>query len=283
MFNLHQSSEENTNTNSNSVRVTHDLDQFKFVLGNRQINDLNVTAIQAQIMQHGQTVPIIVNGKYQVIDGQHRLEACKRLGYSVKFIVDKSATIDTVITTNAVGQKWTEMDHVNRHAFEGKKDYIRLKEWIIESKKLGFNYGPSVMMAQLNGTRRTCYMYDDGKVRGNNRHKQAKKLYGVGTAIKIGLFKFTDIEKSKNFRNALIKFNEFPFYQKAGFVSAINQCLRIEEFELDRLLEAALRYPRMFTNEVNANDFLQMIEKVYNYRKHNKISIVINSQRFEKA
>ena len=63
----------------------------------------------------------------------------------------------------------------------------------------------------------------------------------------------------------------------------MNQCLKIDEFDVDRLLEAAQKYPRRFTNEVTSADFIEMIEKAYNYRKHSKLSIVMNAQRFEKA
>ena len=283
MFNLSQRSEENTNTNTQSVRSTVEYDQFTHIQGNRPIEEPNVKAIANQLQQHAQIVPIVVNSKYQVIDGQHRLEACRRLKIPVKFIVEKGANMDAVITANAVGKKWSEMDHINRHAVEGKREYIQLQKWVKECKTLGFNYGPSIMMAQLSGTRRSCYMYDDGKVRAADRHSSAKRLYGVGTVIKVGMFQFPSIEQSKAFRSALIKFNEFPFYQKSAFVSAINQCLKIDEFDVDRLLEAAQKYPRRFTNEVTSADFIQMIEKAYNYRKHSKLSIVMNAQRFEKA
>lgn len=283
MFNLSQRSEENTNTNTQSVRTTFNYDQFNYIKGNRPIEESNVKAIANQLQQYAQIVPIVVNSKYQIIDGQHRLEACRRLKIPVKFIVEKSASIDAVITSNAVGKKWSELDHINRHASEGKTEYIQLKKWVQECKDLGFNYGPSVMMAQLSGTRRSCYMYDDGKVRAADKHGSAKKLYGVGTVIKVGMFKFPNIQKSKDFRDALIKFNKFPFYQKSAFVAALNQCMKIKEFNVDRLLETAEKYPRRFTNEVSTADFLQMIEKAYNYRKHAKLAIVMNAQRFEKA
>lgn len=283
MFNLQPRSEENTNTSTQSVRNTKDYDQFKYIKGNRPLEESNVKAIANQLQQYGQIVPIVVNSKYQVIDGQHRLQACRRLKIPVKFIVEKSANINAVITANAVGKKWSELDHINRHASEGKTEYIQLKKWVKECKELGFNYGPSVMMAQLSGTRRSCYMYEDGKVRAADKHGSIKKLYGVGTVIKVGMFKFPDLEKSKDFRAALMKFIEFPFYQKSAFVSALNQCMKIEEFDVDRLVESAEKYPRRFTNEVSAADFLQMIEKAYNYRKHSKLAIVMNAQRFEKA
>lgn len=281
MFNLQQRSEENTITTQQTVKTTGDLHQFRNIKGNRQLNESNVSAISAQIQHRGQMIPIIVNSKFEVIDGQHRLEACKRLNQPIKYIVDKTANIESVITANVVGRNWTEFDHVSRHAAEGKPAYIRLKKWIEECKELGINYGPAILIAQLSGTRRTCYMFDDGKIRGRKKDKTATALYGVGTDIKIGHFNFPDLKKSKEVLEAVTGFSSFSFAHKSGFVIALIQCMRIKEFKPARLIENSQKYPRKFTNEPTTDSFLEMFEKVYNYKARTKLPLVLNPQRLK--
>ena len=60
---------------------TTDYDAFKRVLGNRKVLEDRVSKILASFDKIGYIpVPIIVNEKFEVIDGQGRLEACKRRG-----------------------------------------------------------------------------------------------------------------------------------------------------------------------------------------------------------
>ena len=75
-------------------------------------------------------------------------------------------------------------------------------------------------------------------------------------------------------------FNEWSFYNKVSFVNAINQCMRIEQMDFNRLLQSARKYQRRFTNEATTENFIQMFEEIYNWRRQNKLPIVNNPQRY---
>tara|TARA_R110000823_G_C15811961_1_gene488341 strand:+ start:68 stop:925 length:858 start_codon:yes stop_codon:yes gene_type:complete len=284
MFNLQQRSEENTNTSTISVRSTTDYGQFKYVSGNRILNESNINAIANQIRQHGQQQPIIINERYEIIDGQHRLEACKKLKIGVEYIKRKGATIDDVISTNIVGKKWCLEDYVNRFATEGKQDYIDLLAFIELAKSKGFATSTAIVIARGADVNDIYYMWEDGKVRrgGGKNPKDIKRLYFVGNGIKLGFFKMPNKDDAIKRLAQILAFSEWSFYNKVSFVNAINQCMRIKEMDFNRLLQSARKYQRRFTNEATTENFIKMFEEIYNWRRQNKLPIVNNPQRYSR-
>lgn len=283
MFNLQTRSEENTNTQRTVVLLTKDYGMFKHITGNRQLNEGNIQAICNQLIDRGQQQPIIINDRNEIIDGQHRLEACKRLKMPVQYIKRSGANLDDVISTNVVGRKWAISDYINRYVAEGNRDYIELDKFVTEAKKMGFAPSVAIKIA-VNGTPQYYYMCDDGVVRLNGSQisgpsKKHKKLYAVGNEVKIGKFKMRNPEDAYARMHQILAFKEWSFYSKTGFVNAIMQCMRITEMDFDRLLESARKYPRKWTNEATADNFVRMFEDVYNWRRKNKLPIVNNPQR----
>lgn len=281
MFNLSQRSEENTNTQRTVVMLTSDYGMFKYIAGNRVLSETNIEAIANQLRDRGQQQPIIVNERHEIIDGQHRLEACKRLKMPVQYIKRIGANLDDVISTNIVGKKWTVSDYINRYVSEGNKDYIKLKEFIEVAKDHGFT--PSVAIRIAKGTNTTSHysMYSDGLIRDTShvKSKSLKKLYPVGNEVVVGKFRMPDENAAYARMHQIYAFNEWPFYKKSGFVVAIMQCMRIAEMDFDRLLESARKYPRKWNNEASVENFVQMFEEVYNWRRKNKLPIANNPQR----
>jgi len=283
MFNLQQRSEENTNTKHTVVMLTKDYAMFKHIAGNRELIEPNIQAIRNQLLDKGQQQPIIVNERNEIIDGQHRLEACKRLKMPVQYIKRAGANLDDVISTNIVGKKWSLMDYINRFAVEGKTDYIKLQKFIIEAKDYGFAPSTAVKIAQGSNTNDSFYMYEDGVIRRGREHKASKPLYHVGDAIKRGGFKMPNADDAKKRLQQIHEFKDFSFYNKATFVNAIMQCMRIKEMDFDRLMKSARKYQRLFTNEASTENFVKMFEEVYNWRRKNKLPIVNNPQRHARA
>lgn len=280
MFNLQTRSEENTNTaKAQIVRETTDYNQFRLIVGNREVKEQNVKSIVNQIAQRGQTIPILVNERLQVIDGQHRLEACRRLNIPVKFIIDKKANLDDVVSTNIVGQKWNFEDFVNRYAIQGNADYLELQKLISECKKWKISATAALNIANGGHSDDTYYMYSDGKLHKHGSNMKYKKLYRVGSAVKIGLFKMADATKAYQRLESIVLFADYPFFTKSSFIQALLQVLRIKDFDVQRLLKNARKYPRQFTNEATVNNFIEMFEKVYNYRTREKLPLLNNPER----
>ena len=279
MLNLQRRSEENTNTKAQTVQSTKDYARFKYLEGNRDLKEGNIKAIQNQLQQCGQRIPIVINEKNQIIDGQHRLEACKRLGIPVKFIVDVGANIDHVISANIVGQKWSLMDYVNRYSSQGNSNYQRLHDFIIECKKHGISASAAMSIVNNGKSYKGYYMYDDGKIRQHGSGLKSKKLYYVGDDVRLGYFRMESVKEPRKRLEAIIQFKHFAFYKKSYFINAILQVMRIKDFDVKRLRQAADTYPNRFVNEPDVDGFVRMFESVYNYRMKTKLPLVNHPER----
>jgi hypothetical protein len=131
---------EHANGGSMKFDKTDDYSIFK-IENNRDVSEPNVLRLVRSIRSHDHTMshPISVgpadsDGRYWVFDGQHRLEACKRLGIPVYYIVDPNAS-QLSLEAIQTSKRWTAYDTLSRRAQEsdlyaemkGMADEIGLK------------------------------------------------------------------------------------------------------------------------------------------------------------
>ena len=91
------------------IHCTHDLSVFKIIDGNRNINLGHVDRLVKSIKDNGfLKTPIIVNKFYEVVDGQHRLEAAKKINSQIYYIKVDDYDLNTAITLNANSSNFKE-------------------------------------------------------------------------------------------------------------------------------------------------------------------------------
>ena len=114
-----------------NIQRTNNYNMFKTLVGNRGINPKRVKKIKDSITEIGYIPnPIIVNEKYEVIDGQGRLQALKELGKPVEYIIIKGLGIKECLFMNINQERWTVMDYIKSHADLGNINYQRLLDLI---------------------------------------------------------------------------------------------------------------------------------------------------------
>ena len=119
---------------SYKIYETMDYDQFKPLLGNRAIKA--EAKIISSIREIGNICcPIIVNEHFEVVDGQNRLMAWKRLGLPVSYIVIPGLAITEARFLNIGRQNWGTEDYIASYAISGIEDYRRLMSLKTEFKK----------------------------------------------------------------------------------------------------------------------------------------------------
>ena len=93
---------------------TTDLAQFKKLEYNRELTEGHVLKIMDVLSEPDfDTHPISVTEDLEVIDGQHRLEAAKRLGIPVKYVIDKNFRPEKIITINTCQKGWKPLDYLH--------------------------------------------------------------------------------------------------------------------------------------------------------------------------
>ena len=108
------------------IRWTKELNQFRKLMGNREVT--NTKKLEKSIREKGfWPNPIIVNEKYEVIDGQHRLRAAQNVGgIEIPYVVVYGLGIEDCIQINTTQKKWKIADYIACYADQGKIEYITL-------------------------------------------------------------------------------------------------------------------------------------------------------------
>ena len=119
------------------VYKTDDLSIFKILDGNRSVEKAREKKIHDSIVKNGYIhCPIIVNEKMEVIDGQGRLEALKKLGMPAEYIIFEGLTIKECIALNVYQTSWSFIDYIESYADRGDKSYEFLLHLINKYKEL---------------------------------------------------------------------------------------------------------------------------------------------------
>lgn len=119
---------------------TSDYGKFKLLLGNRHIRKSKIKHIAESIKEYGwRKQPILVNDKYEIIDGQHRFEALKSLNMPIEYVMDAKASLAECQALNMFQSNWTVEDYINSYAENGQADYINFRNLCKSFPKIGMN------------------------------------------------------------------------------------------------------------------------------------------------
>ena len=112
----------------NQAWRTDNYNKFKRLDGNRGVQELRVKKVTDSIQANGYIYsPIIVNEFYEVIDGQARLEALRRLNLPVDYIMEKGLRVKDCVALNLYQTKSNLNDFIDSFAELGNTSYKYLK------------------------------------------------------------------------------------------------------------------------------------------------------------
>lgn len=135
---------------SGRIYTTKCYDEFKRLKGNRDVAPSRWLSIAKSIKKVGYIQsPIVINEKFEVIDGQGRLSALRHLNLPVEFVISPGAGIEECISMNISGGKWTDEDFIKSHAELGNSNYIKLLQLMTD-----FSASASVLSTALYKTSR---------------------------------------------------------------------------------------------------------------------------------
>lgn len=112
------------------------------VKSNIRISDKSVTNLMESIKQHGLQEPIKVkkvrNGKYELIFGSRRLEACKKLGHeTIESIVTEDMDENDQVIINAI----ENLQRKNNSPIEIGRICVKLREMGLNNKEISIRLG----------------------------------------------------------------------------------------------------------------------------------------------
>ena len=235
------------------INYSSDYSMFKFLDQNRETMDRHIADLAASIKESGQIHAIVVNDKFEIIDGQNRFKACKLLGIPVMYLQNKTASIKDVILMNNTQVGWKMRDYLR--CFSNKKhdnyaEYVDVNNFM-EEYKLNFSI--------------TLYLLSDAR----------SDEYGR-VAFKKGTFKVKNMAKARKMANVLVKIKAFApdLVLIMRFCMAYFKLSELDRFDVDTSISQLKKYRRKIDGAISYEDYLQRIKETYNFRliKRNKIS-----------
>lgn len=225
---------------------TTNYDLFSFMDNNRNISHGLINRIIESINKIGyiESRPIIVNESFIIIDGQHRFEACKKLGLPIFYAIENLDINEAMILLNKNQLIWRLQDYVKSWSKTGIECYIQLVKFEEE-----FHFGISNNLIIFNGN-------------------------GSNTAEKIRSGKQINVNpKRYEIANYILKCKEFvPFYKTKTFVNAVQILFKKVDADLSNKVLNRIQTVRQQTN---VTDYLTAFENILNKGKHgdNKVSL----------
>lgn len=252
----------NTNRQANTQKVgevlkTYDLSIFKQLPGNRPPNLLHIKRLRQSMIDHGVLMcPIIVNENMEVIDGQHRLMAAQELdNVPIYYIKADNYRLEQVHTLNMNQKNWSKKDFVDGYAEMGLEPYIKLKRFMEVNKDFDFQ---SCTFLVNNGT--------------NNSLLTTTKI----NAIENGTFIGKDFDYAYELAEQIRRCGKYyQDYKNAKFVVSIVQAVRNDKFDMEVFLHKLQYNYDLLDKCRKVHHYKDVIEKIYNYKNQNKISLFI--------
>ena len=210
----------------------------------RDISNNSIKSIMESMKEHGiisavsTRKSLIHKGKYEVFDGQHTVEACKRLNLPVIYNEFTDVSNKAMISLNGKSKKWAMGDYLKFGVTDGIKDYMLLDK-IYKKERL-----PLTALIMMYG--------------GSYGNKSFKDLKWKSLQIERGnkiLEYIKEIEATFNIKH--VRFARFIW----GFGKVIDS----GKYDHNRMIYQLGKCSSMLTKQANPEGYTANIEMVYNY------------------
>lgn len=242
--------QEVVNQEIGKVYSTFNYDQFKLLDGNRMVHPGHLHRLKKSFEEKQLIIPIIVNEKNQVIDGQHRLEVCKQLNLPVYYIINSGYGIKEIQKLNTHMKNWNVDDYLKCYCGQGLEDYVKYKDF---RAKYGFGHQESLAFL-MGSTSNFSKIFNDGNL------------------------KIKSLEEAEIAAQKVSQFAEFyKGYRRKSFVFAVLSLLKHPEYDHYEMLKKVQMQQRNMIRCANTEQYLSLLEEIYNFHKRG------NRVRFTKS
>jgi hypothetical protein len=232
---------------SNQVHTTTDYFMFKPIDGNRNKNLLHINRLKKSIAKNYLFTIIIVNEKFEIIDGQHRFDVIQELKLPLHYIICEGYGLTEVQILNQNSKTWNAEDYLTGYCQLGYEHYIEYAKF---KKRFGFGHNECLLLLSNNDS-------------GSN----IKNFYN-------GEFKIKDYNVAVDKANKITMIGKFyDGYKRRSFIRAMSQMLDKPLFDFTHFLQKLQIQPLALQNCNDVDQYKLLIEEIYNYRTREKINL----------
>lgn len=235
-----------------TVQSTTEYAIFKSITSNREVDKKHVRKLVESIEKKNLLYirPLLVNEMMEVIDGQHRLEACIELGIAVPYMICPGLQKEDIHFLNSVQKNWTLFDFINYFTIEKRKGFAEFSNLANSYPKVKM----SILMKLVSSSRNT-------KVRDGiidiGRIDEARKVCD-------NLDRLNDFWKKKR---------DFAFVYTSSFATALQKCMRTPGFSIDHLHTQIDKNQNLFQKHTSRNEYLKLLNLIYNKDQEKTINL----------
>lgn len=224
-----------------NVKSTKDYAQFKRMEGNREVNPNHIKQLQKLMLTNGnltQEFPIIVDPNNYVIDGQHRLEALKGLGWEVGYRIEENATIDTVRAINQGNSNWGWRDVAYSYAERGNENYVWFLSFV---DQYGLRFNPALKVATGSG--------QDGR----------RKSFTSGE------MKISDKAVAHDIARQIVEISRLVQISNTDFYHALISIMRSPSYNHERMMNKLRQQGELLPDKARQTDYMRRLEEMFNF------------------
>jgi hypothetical protein len=232
------------------VHTTTDYGRFTSIDGNRNLNLLHLQRLKKSIQENYLFTIIIVNERFEIIDGQHRFEAVKEFGLPLHYIICEGYGLEQVHILNATSKTWNADDYLDGYIKLGKADYVTYKKF-----KDKYNFSHNCCMAILGNTASTP------------SGSRIQNFYD-------GKFQISNYKKSIEFAECICLLEPlYAGYNRNNFILAMLQLMKKPQFEFTEFIAKLRLQPSAMFDCQDVSQYVSLIEEIYNYRRRDKVNL----------
>lgn len=230
-----------------NVQSTKEYSKFKKLTGNRDVRIGHVRFLISSISRKNLLAehPIIINRNWEVIDGQHRIEAAKTLNIPIFYVFSESASIEDAQLLNYAARVWASRDFLKSLAENGNEDARFVYDFVLKNKV------PVTVALQVSTT----------------LSARAQKLLSL---MRAGEFVADAKDTALLYEVMLSQYRSYATERASfdsNFARAVRKMLIDKPVEHVAMLNQLALYPHGIDRQVDERGYLRLFEEIYNYNR----------------
>ena len=240
-----------------NILTTTDYSIFKTLKGNRVLDTNHINDLVNSFKQGVMPFFIEVNSNFEIIDGQHRFEALKRLNIPINYCVnDKQYDLTDIIRLNNIKKSWSIVDYANYWKEQNIDNKWYYEYYINTKNELGIM--DNILLS----------------VFGNNSGNNPAEKSGVKQQFKHGKFNIENVNECYEIlQNIKLIFNILDLKSDRSLAFAFIRIRKCKEFNLKTFFYKLEQYKFLYKPQRNTIQYIDLLEQIYNYKNQKKINL----------
>ena len=228
---------------SDKILKTSNYSLFNKVDGNRLVSESHVKKLKASISTIDLKIPIVVNDKMQVVDGQHRLQARKELGLPVFYIVINGLGLRETQRVNSAAKNWNDKDFLDSFVQQNYAHYKTYKKF-----RETYQFGHQETVLLLSGS------YYGGK--------------NSAQEFKDGDFSVSNLELATDYAEKIYQIQ--PYYKgfkRRSFIFSMIKVFKHDQYNHDEFIAKLSYQSSKLVDCTSVDQYLRLIDDIYNFKR----------------